>query len=136
MVEDPEGQAPERFRGTKRWMAETLIRARPVQDLDPDTISKLLDRLPSAHHLDGVSSGASPPILMFRLPQNVSAATLSDDRLGFFTWGWPGRFGACMTIYCVRANTRVCLQNFIGSRSGSLSSVKKRTVHGRLWKGR
>src|SRR2546425_13193460 len=98
MVEDPEQQAPERFQATKRWMAETFIRVRRVQDLDPGTISNLLDRLPSVHHLDGVSRGDSPPILMFRLHENVPTALLSPDRLGFFVWGWPGRFGACMTV--------------------------------------
>ncbi len=112
---------------TNKWAREARVRPVDIGDLDPKAIATLLTNLATVHHLDGVASEGSPPILLFRLPDRFPHTKLSPANLTFFPLNWRGRFGAslALTVYCLGLGrvSRVCLHrhspgflNILGGR--------------------
>jgi hypothetical protein len=75
------------------------VRRLVLADLDSTAIQSMVGELPAKHHLDGVASTGSAPILVFHLPSSTAASTLLGAKaIDFLPYGWDGLFGGMLTI--------------------------------------
>jgi hypothetical protein len=64
-----------------------------VQSLQPS-----IDALLAKHHLAGLVARIPEPTVFFRLGDNTPDAEIVGHDIRVWPWGWPGRFGASVTL--------------------------------------
>lgn len=96
---DDEGQ-PRHFTQAGVKAAINSVQTTPVP-LTPDVLAEIrphLDGFAGSHHLKGFLCNSGRPIALLAAPINATDRNLSESPLRLLPWGWPGRYGASLTI--------------------------------------
>jgi hypothetical protein len=96
-----------------------------------------LAQLFSRHHLHGACIAATEPILLFRLSDSTRVEEIKNSDVRVVPWGWPGRFGASLTMTChfIGANAP-CRVLIVDDECDKLDKLSKGLVKAAFFRGR
>lgn len=77
------------------------IQPYPLSTEYVESLQQFIDVLFTKHHLAGLVASAPEPTIFFRLGDNTPDAEIVGRQIRAWPWGWPGRYGASLTL-CVQ----------------------------------
>jgi hypothetical protein len=82
-----------------RVECETRVSRIPLTSELLQSLQGPIENLRGRHHLEGAVVCGPEPIALFQLPETVPPRFRPDgDLRHVLVWGWPGRFGASLTV--------------------------------------
>jgi hypothetical protein len=87
------------------------------------SLQPFLEALFSKHHLAGLVARTPEPTVLFRLADGTPDADIIGKGVRIWPWGWPGRFGASLTLSAKFLGSSATCRVAVGQGSESLDIV-------------
>jgi hypothetical protein len=112
------------------------IQSLPITSQYVASLQPSIDAIFAKHHLAGLVASIPEPTIFFRLADNTPDAEIVGRDILVWPWGWPGRYGASLTLCAAFLGTPTACRVAIPSGSEALDIVSEGKLRAVFLRGR